>query len=202
MRKIGLLLLGLLLAVITVSPFAHASLEDGTYNIDFELFEGESGDSLDIAEFFVKPAVLKVDGSDKHIQMMLKHASLFQSIDVENEEVSVEYDLEEEDIRLISFPIDKFDDVLLEMDIEFPSGKTEKNYQVRATFDIEDFMEQEEEEQEHNEAEENNISEESSITGSRSAENNHETNKDRKSTRLNSSHVAISYAVFCLKKTR
>src|SRR5690625_6089323 len=26
------------------------------------------------------------------------------------------------------------------------------------------------------------------------------TQKDRKSTRLNSSHVAISYAVFCLKK--
>src|SRR5437870_10789335 len=26
------------------------------------------------------------------------------------------------------------------------------------------------------------------------------TTKDRKSTRLNSSHVAISYAVFCLKK--
>src|SRR5439155_11214637 len=26
--------------------------------------------------------------------------------------------------------------------------------------------------------------------------------QDRKSTRLNSSHVAISYAVFCLKKTR
>src|SRR5690625_127532 len=101
MRKIRLLLLGLLLAVITVSHFAHASLEDGKYNIDFELFEGESGDSLDIAEFFVKPAVLKVDGSDKHIQMMLKHASLFQSIDVENEEVSVEYDLEEEDIRQI-----------------------------------------------------------------------------------------------------
>src|SRR5699024_11692049 len=27
-----------------------------------------------------------------------------------------------------------------------------------------------------------------------------EINKDRKSTRLNSSHVSISYAVFCLKK--
>src|SRR5690625_6901111 len=27
-----------------------------------------------------------------------------------------------------------------------------------------------------------------------------EIDKDRKSTRLNSSHVAISYAVFCLKK--
>src|SRR5690625_5313600 len=26
--------------------------------------------------------------------------------------------------------------------------------------------------------------------------------QDRKSTRLNSSHVAISYAVFCLKKTK
>src|SRR5690625_6695435 len=26
--------------------------------------------------------------------------------------------------------------------------------------------------------------------------------EDRKSTRLNSSHVAISYAVFCLKKTK
>src|SRR5690625_193057 len=29
-----------------------------------------------------------------------------------------------------------------------------------------------------------------------------EENEDRKSTRLNSSHVAISYAVFCLKKKR
>src|SRR5690625_6817478 len=28
------------------------------------------------------------------------------------------------------------------------------------------------------------------------------TERDRKSTRLNSSHVAISYAVFCLKKKR
>src|SRR5690625_7058296 len=28
------------------------------------------------------------------------------------------------------------------------------------------------------------------------------TSKDRKSTRLNSSHVAISYAVFCLKKKK
>src|SRR5690625_6834253 len=28
------------------------------------------------------------------------------------------------------------------------------------------------------------------------------TNADRKSTRLNSSHVAISYAVFCLKKKK
>src|SRR5439155_11288988 len=29
-----------------------------------------------------------------------------------------------------------------------------------------------------------------------------ETKRDRKSTRLNSSHVAISYAVFCLKKKK
>src|SRR5699024_10469481 len=29
-----------------------------------------------------------------------------------------------------------------------------------------------------------------------------ETEKDRKSTRLNSSHVSISYAVFCLKKKK
>src|SRR5690625_6615376 len=29
-----------------------------------------------------------------------------------------------------------------------------------------------------------------------------ENNRDRKSTRLNSSHVAISYAVFCLKKKK
>src|SRR5262245_51106401 len=30
----------------------------------------------------------------------------------------------------------------------------------------------------------------------------HPTNEDRKSTRLNSSHLGISYAVFCLKKKR
>src|SRR3989442_8980495 len=31
---------------------------------------------------------------------------------------------------------------------------------------------------------------------------NHVRNRDRKSTRLNSSHVRISYAVFCLKKKK
>src|SRR5437870_9882437 len=31
---------------------------------------------------------------------------------------------------------------------------------------------------------------------------NHPAEEDRKSTRLNSSHVAISYAVFCLKKKK
>src|SRR5207248_8211416 len=31
-------------------------------------------------------------------------------------------------------------------------------------------------------------------------ENGHNRNRDRKSTRLNSSHRTISYAVFCLKK--
>src|SRR5436309_6315652 len=30
----------------------------------------------------------------------------------------------------------------------------------------------------------------------------HEIDRDRKSTRLNSSHVKISYAVFCLKKKK
>src|SRR5256885_8323764 len=30
----------------------------------------------------------------------------------------------------------------------------------------------------------------------------HETARDRKSTRLNSSHLVISYAVFCLKKKK
>src|SRR5690625_6268382 len=33
-------------------------------------------------------------------------------------------------------------------------------------------------------------------------ESEDEDDKDRKSTRLNSSHVAISYAVFCLKKKK
>src|SRR5437868_12624167 len=34
------------------------------------------------------------------------------------------------------------------------------------------------------------------------ARNNYNLLKDRKSTRLNSSHVSISYAVFCLKKKK
>src|SRR2546422_11167056 len=37
---------------------------------------------------------------------------------------------------------------------------------------------------------------------SRMREENHERRADRKSTRLNSSHGYISYAVFCLKKKR
>src|SRR5690625_7083295 len=36
----------------------------------------------------------------------------------------------------------------------------------------------------------------------KAATSNKETIKDRKSTRLNSSHVAISYAVFCLKQQK
>src|SRR5439155_9464516 len=38
--------------------------------------------------------------------------------------------------------------------------------------------------------------------GRRRAHRGHEQELDRKSTRLNSSHVAISYAVFCLKKKK
>src|SRR5690625_5846712 len=38
------------------------------------------------------------------------------------------------------------------------------------------------------------------FTGSVPAYDRIELRRDRKSTRLNSSHVAISYAVFCLKK--
>src|SRR5690625_277164 len=37
--------------------------------------------------------------------------------------------------------------------------------------------------------------------GAENSETPSEAWRDRKSTRLNSSHVAISYAVFCLKKT-
>src|SRR5690625_6582835 len=38
--------------------------------------------------------------------------------------------------------------------------------------------------------------------GGRTASSARRTPRDRKSTRLNSSHVAISYAVFCLKKKK
>src|SRR5439155_15930828 len=38
--------------------------------------------------------------------------------------------------------------------------------------------------------------------GTRAGIFGNEAGKDRKSTRLNSSHVAISYAVFCLKKKK
>src|SRR5439155_14121668 len=38
--------------------------------------------------------------------------------------------------------------------------------------------------------------------GKMGVESQSETGTDRKSTRLNSSHVAISYAVFCLKKKK
>src|SRR5207253_7747675 len=41
-----------------------------------------------------------------------------------------------------------------------------------------------------------------SLGGPRSANNRTSRKGDRKSTRLNSSHVAISYAVFCLKKKK
>src|SRR5437868_8446204 len=37
---------------------------------------------------------------------------------------------------------------------------------------------------------------------SKQANRAHEEREDRKSTRLNSSHVSISYAVFCLKKKK
>src|SRR3712207_7761053 len=38
--------------------------------------------------------------------------------------------------------------------------------------------------------------------GGEKAKGRHEERGDRKSTRLNSSHANISYAVFCLKKTK
>src|SRR5256885_6702460 len=44
--------------------------------------------------------------------------------------------------------------------------------------------------------------EESIITGTRAMSGSAATRLDRKSTRLNSSHLVISYAVFCLKKKK
>src|SRR5438874_7188910 len=41
-----------------------------------------------------------------------------------------------------------------------------------------------------------------SLRPPRSLASSFERNRDRKSTRLNSSHVEISYAVFCLKKKK
>src|SRR5437773_5537358 len=38
--------------------------------------------------------------------------------------------------------------------------------------------------------------------GARDAGEHHARDEDRKSTRLNSSHITISYAVFCLKKKK
>src|SRR5690242_21463704 len=49
----------------------------------------------------------------------------------------------------------------------------------------------------------NSLSESSDVTLRRYASHDdllHEVLEDRKSTRLNSSHMSISYAVFCLKK--
>src|SRR5688572_31629987 len=43
---------------------------------------------------------------------------------------------------------------------------------------------------------------ESGVDASVVANGTHFTNRDRKSTRLNSSHSQISYAVFCLKKKK
>src|SRR5438270_6548759 len=40
------------------------------------------------------------------------------------------------------------------------------------------------------------------LVGGRRHKNRHGPDRDRKSTRLNSSHSQISYAVFCLKKKR
>src|SRR5690242_21516364 len=40
------------------------------------------------------------------------------------------------------------------------------------------------------------------LVGLNTATNHHDQSEDRKSTRLNSSHMSISYAVFCLKKKR
>src|SRR5690606_40545810 len=46
------------------------------------------------------------------------------------------------------------------------------------------------------------IAENESIPRSGSQKPEAKSNRDRKSTRLNSSHVKISYAVFCLKKKK
>src|SRR5438132_5011043 len=44
--------------------------------------------------------------------------------------------------------------------------------------------------------------EQGAIPGTVPAEHDHRVLQDRKSTRLNSSHTVISYAVFCLKKKK
>src|SRR5690625_7058721 len=86
----------------------------------------------------------------------------------------------------------------------------DQDHTAQAHFDVSDVPEassesNDEEESEDSTSNNNNNNNNDDNETTNSSSNNDENGVaagDRKSTRLNSSHVAISYAVFCLKKKK
>ncbi|HEX5564335.1 MAG TPA: NEAT domain-containing protein, partial [Sporosarcina sp.] len=76
----------LLLWAIASMPVGAESLSDGVYAVEYELLQGDS-DSVSIAnDYFVKPALLKVDGDQRVLQLTMNHSEWVRELQEYNGE--------------------------------------------------------------------------------------------------------------------
>src|SRR5699024_6653896 len=210
MKKSLNILFALMLTLFTFggqAVFADAAnIEDGEHEINIEAIEANE-DKVSVADSFLSDtATLSVQDGD--IQFTLAVAKggegegEFGDFDFDIEWVTVEGSehISEEDggdVTYYTFPLDNVKEVLnagMEYVVEdFPGledgHEVDFRIQLNNLNDLPTVDNEEDSRESDDESDKEN--------------GDSETNgKDRKSTRLNSSHVSISYAVFCLKKKK
>ncbi|MCG7346452.1 NEAT domain-containing protein [Sporosarcina sp. ACRSL] len=151
MRRRVALLLGavLLLWANFLVPVQAETLSDGVYAVEYELLQGDS-ESVSIAnDYFEKPALLKVDGDEKVLQLTLNHSKWVQELQERSGDGFADAKViakdEEADTRVIELKVDgelaepfpvKMHVVIDELEIPYDHA-----YTVRVAVDAESVQE-------------------------------------------------------------
>lgn len=111
-----------ILSVISIILFCYPALslaqneiEDGIYDIEYEVLTADADDVSIANDYFDKPATLIVDGDDRWVQFPVNHANWVVELKTPQNgdftEVETLKEDEEADTRIIQFPVEEDHDL-------------------------------------------------------------------------------------------
>lgn len=116
---------------------AFAEMDDGTYELDYEMKE-KSSENTSIADgYFTKPAMLFVEDGEKHVQITVTGADMIKSLETPTGPVEIIDEDEENDERTVKFRVDQdlSEPLVMDMHVVVPD-LYDTVHQARAFFDV------------------------------------------------------------------
>src|SRR5699024_11134959 len=117
----------------TVFADGESPFEDGEYEIDYSVnYEGDDS-PVEVDEFFVKPAVLKVENGKQSIQFKYTDTNFINELIVPNAQVDIIKEDKDKNTRVVSIKTDADLTEPMEMGLKMFYGQT---HDVLAEFDV------------------------------------------------------------------
>lgn len=144
MRQLIASILVIWMTIIPTHAFASLdTLDDGTYELDYTVLHADSGSASIANDYFEKPALLRVDGNERTIQLTLNHSEWTKELQAPDgdafTDVRIVRDDRATDTTVVQFPIDRSLDEPLPMKmhvlIETMDPVYDHRYTVRLDFD-------------------------------------------------------------------